>query len=47
MQVESPHLKPSFQEVQGYESIAAIMENRANEVGIAVFTPDLNLISVT
>ena len=33
--------------VQGLTSMAAIMENRAHEVGIAVLTPDLNRITMT
>ena len=33
--------------VQGLHSIAAVMENRANEIGIAVLTPDLNCVTMT
>ena len=33
--------------MQGLQSIAAVMENRANEIGIAVLTPDLNCVTMT
>lgn len=33
--------------VNGLHSVAAVMENRAHEVGIAVFTPDLSRVTLT
>ena len=44
MQIE---LKLPHRSVQGLASIAAVMENRAQEVGVAVFTPELNLMTIT
>jgi hypothetical protein len=35
------------QQLQGFKSIAAVMENRAQEVGIALLTPDLHEITLT
>ena len=37
----------SHDAVSGLYSIAAVMENRAHEVGIAVLTPDLNRVTMT
>ena len=33
--------------VDGLHSVAAVMENRAHEIGIAVFTPDLSKVTMT
>ena len=39
--------KLQVQNIQGLQSIAAVMENRAQEVGVAVLTIDLNVITVS
>jgi DNA mismatch repair ATPase MutS len=47
---EDPDLKLDMipiEKVDGLHSVAAVMENRAHEVGIAVFTPDLNKVTLT
>lgn len=37
----------SSDKVDGLHSVAAVMENRAHEIGIAVYTPDLSKVTLT